>query len=124
MYLQQLDNVFSTIEYRPGKQHTNADTLSRIPVHVIHTFLPTISVDQLKVAQQKDELLKPVVDALVNNTPPGLRHAQIKGGFLCWKFKECSSKSVYNFLVLLKTWYVTRCMTRVVTWATSKLWKR
>lgn len=77
MYLQQLDNVFATIEYRPGKQHTNADTLSRIPVHVIHT----------KVAQQKDELLKPVVDALVNetslphNTPPGLRHAQIKGGF-------------------------------------------
>ena len=103
MYLQQFQY---TIEYQPGKQHTNADTLSRIPIHVIDTFLPTISADQLKAAQLEDEVLKPVVDALVNETPlpcsmpPGLRHAQLKDGLLCRKFKECSSQSVYNQLVI------------------------
>lgn len=108
LFLQQFQYQ---IVYKPGKHHTNADTLSRIPspealVATIQGFLPSYSLDQLQSAQLEDAQLRPVVVALKSGkplpagTPPGLRRGRLCKGVLCREFRECSSREAHTQLVV------------------------
>ena len=71
LFLQQFQY---RIVYKPGKGHTNADTLSRIPypealVVTIQQFLPSHNTDQLKSTQLADPQLEPIIRALEEETP-------------------------------------------------------
>ena len=94
MYLQQFQ---FTVEYRAGKQHTNADALSRMPastavVPVISNELTTPLPD-INAAEQEDDQLSTVIKALANKNPlpsstaPGLKHCFLNIGLLCHTFQ-------------------------------------
>ena len=106
MYLQQFN---FEIDYRAGKDHTNADALSRLPpadgvMPVMEYHLGDAAVDVLS-AQQADEQLSPIIVALSDNIPlprgtaPGLKQCFLKDGLLCRKFRG-PSNSEYTQLVL------------------------
>ena len=108
LFLQQFQY---RIVYKPGKGHTNADTLSRIPypealVVTIQRFLPSHNTDQLKSTQLADPQLEPIIRALEEETPlpagtpPGLRRSRLCHGLLCRDFKECSSRETRTQLVV------------------------
>ena len=93
MYLQQFQ---FTVEYRMGKQHANADAMSRVPAST--AVMPVIShqlstsVDII-AAQQADDQLSTVMKALTtksplpSTTPPGLKHCFLENGLLCRTFQ-------------------------------------
>ena len=60
-----------TIQYRPGKDHDNADALSR-PVYTIsqQSMLPQTSTDELGNAQIRDDKLQPLIWYLQDGTLP------------------------------------------------------
>jgi len=106
MYLQQFG---FHVEYCAGKNHTNADALSRISpadavMSVSHSLLGDFSID-ISAAQQADKQLSPVITALsTNSTPPhdtapGLKHCILENGLLCHKFRG-SSDDAHTHLVL------------------------
>ena len=105
LFLQQFQY---TIVYKPGKQHTYADSLSRIPqpVHIVQDILPSLSSDNLSSAQLADYQLKPVIAALKDGeplptqTPPGLKRAYLCNGILCRQYTECASKVTHTQLVI------------------------
>ena len=79
IFLQQFD---VEVEYRPGKNHENADAMSRIPyteqvIAVIQEL--NTDVDALKESQLADAQLRPIIKALQegkllpSNSTPGLR---------------------------------------------------
>jgi len=89
LYLQQFE---FTWEHRAGKNHSNADTLSRIAspnsvLGVFHQLSPPVA--NIKAAQQTDKLLSPIISALNSNSPlptdvpPGLKRVALKEGVLC-----------------------------------------
>ena len=59
------------IQYRPGKDHGNADTLSR-RVYTISQLLmfPQISTEELPKAQSRDDKLQPLIQYLKDGTLP------------------------------------------------------
>jgi len=88
LYLQQFG---FTWEHRADKRHSNPDAMSRPPptnpvLGVFHQWSP--NVDTIKAAQCTDNILSPVVSALVNNSPllantaPGLRNCKMEDGVL------------------------------------------
>ena len=100
MYLQQFN---FQVQFRSGKIHKNADTLSRRPATE-----PVISVIQqqlgrdlhmLQSAQLADQDLAPIITALTShstlpsNIAPGLhmRNVFLRDGLLCRKFRQSSS---------------------------------
>ena len=105
MYLQQFN---FEVQYRAGKDHTNADVLSRLPpadeVMTVMEYHLGGTVD-VQTAQQTDEQLSPIIVALSNNTPlprgtaPGLKQCFLKDGMLCRKFQGPSNFE-YTQLVL------------------------
>ena len=106
IYLQQFD---FEVKYRAGKEHTNADALSRIPpvdavMPVMEYQLGSATVD-LQAAQQADEQLSAVIVALSSNSPlpcrvaPGLKQCFLQNGVLCRKFQGLSNTG-YTQLVL------------------------
>ena len=108
LFLQQFQY---RIVYRPGKHHTNADALSRIPapetlVTAVQNFLPSYSPNQLRSAQMDDAQLKPIMEALERqmamplDTPPGLQRAQLHNGVLCRQYKKCSSQEEFTQFVV------------------------
>jgi transposase InsO family protein len=106
IYLQQFNFQF---EYKPGKSHGNADTMSRRPateniVTIVHQL--EINPDDMSRAQLADENLAPVIKALKEEKPlptnsaPGLRKAFIRNGLLYRKFQLSSSSSAKTQLVI------------------------
>ena len=80
------------MEYRPGKNNSNADVMSRRPstdevVALIQDL--TTDMDALKENQLSDVQLAPVVEALKGGRPPptdsapGLRRVFLQDGILC-----------------------------------------
>ena len=106
IFLQQFD---FQVEYKPGKNHENADAMSRRPsteqVLAVIQELNT-DVDALKESQLADAQLRPVIKALQerkplpSNSAPGLRQAFVQDGLLCRKFRESSSTSATTQLVI------------------------
>ena len=95
MYLQQFH---FTVEYRAGKQHTNADALSRVPASnpVMPVILKQLSTPlmEVKTAQHADNQLSTVIKALTSNNPlpsttaAGLRRCLLdNNGLLCRTFQ-------------------------------------
>ena len=106
IYLQQFN---FQCEYKPGKNHGNADTMSRRPatenvVTIVHQL--EINPDDMSRAQLADEHLTPVIKALKEEKPlptnsaPGLRKAFIRRGLLCRKFQLSSSSTAKTQLVI------------------------
>ena len=87
MYLQQFH---FTVEYRTGKQHTDADALSRVPT--FNTVMPVIS-HQLSTSPKADDQLSTVIKVLTTKSPlssttaPGLKHCFLENGLLCRTFQ-------------------------------------
>ena len=100
IFLQQFNFQF---EYKPGRSHGNADTMSRRPSTVnvlaaIHQL--DIDPDNMRRTQLADEQLAPVIKALEEGKPlpagsvPRLHRTFIQNGVLCRKFKSSSSFSM------------------------------
>ena len=97
LYLQQFDYSF---EHRPGKNHANADTMSRLPgtSSVLAVFQQLVADSSvIKAAQQADTTLAPLVTALAQRYPlpsgiaPGLQRNFLEEGVLCRMFHASSS---------------------------------
>ena len=97
------------VEYRPGKNHGNADALSRR--HPTQQAMAVIQewgadVDTLKENQLADAQIAPVVEALQegkpppSNSSPRLRRAFIQNGLLYHKFRESSLSVATTQLVV------------------------
>jgi len=94
LYLQQFE---FTWEHRAGKNHTNADALSRVGsvLRVFHQLSSPIA--NIKAAQQADKVLSPIIAALNSDVPlppdvaPGLRRVILEDGVLCRCFSPSSS---------------------------------
>ena len=95
IFLQQFD---FTVEYKPGKDHRNADALSRRrsesddQVNAVDQE-PKPSLSDIWSAQLQDSELKPLIQALKDSSPqprtrPGLRKCFIDDGVLCRKFHQ------------------------------------
>ena len=92
IFLQQFD---FTVEYKPGKDHRNADALSRRrgesddQVNAVDQE-PKPSLSDIRSAQLQDSELKPLIQALNDNSPtrPGLKRCFIDDGVLCRKFHQ------------------------------------
>ena len=106
MYLQQF--TFE-VKYRTGKNHSNADALSRRPsTEQVLTVTQHLQNDlsNLQAAQQNDSLLGPTVTALSNGSPllttkaPGLKHVFLKDGLLCCSFRQTSSSMGTTQIIL------------------------
>ena len=89
LFLQQFNLDF---QYKPGRLHTNADTLSRIPSrdNTVAAIEELISEDTLHTflkAQEEDPALGKVIEALKNGTAvpsstvPGLKRRFFKMGY-------------------------------------------
>ena len=59
------------IQYRPGKNHSNADAVSR-GVYTIsqQTLVPKTSTEKMQNAQNRDDKLQPLVQYLKDGTLP------------------------------------------------------
>eukprot|EP00731_Ephydatia_muelleri_P033855 Em0040g5a len=110
LFLQQFKLDF---QYKPGRLHTNADTLSRIPSrdNTVAAIEELISEDTLHTflkAQEEDPALGKVIEALKNGTAvpsstvPGLKKTFLQDGLLCRKFRASCSDSVCTQLVVPK----------------------
>ncbi|KAL5516223.1 hypothetical protein EMCRGX_G001504 [Ephydatia muelleri] len=110
LFLQQFKLDF---QYKPGRLHTNADTLSRIPSrdNTVAAIEELISEDTLHIflkAQEEDPALGKVIEALKNGTAvpsstvPGLKKTFLQDGLLCRKFRASCSDSVCTQLVVPK----------------------
>ena len=110
LFLQQFNLDF---QYKPGRLHTNADTLSRIPSrdNTVAAIEELISEDTLHTflkAQEEDPALGKVIEALKNGTAvpsstvPGLKKTFLQDGLLCHKFRASCSDSVCTQLVVPK----------------------
>ena len=108
IFLQQFQFEF---EYKPGKSHGNADTMSRRPptedtVAVIHQL--KIEPEDLCKAQQADDVLTQNIKTLeeekplAQGVPPGLRKKFIQNGLLCRNYQS-SSTSTTNIQVVIPT---------------------
>ena len=112
IFLQQFNLEF---QYKPGRYHTNADTLSRIPsreigdtisVTAIEELLSRDTLQSLLRAQVEDPRLGKVVEALKNGTifpsgvAPGLKRTFLHDGLLCRQFRASSSDCVHTQLVV------------------------
>ena len=96
-----MDVVSSTIfEHRHGKNHTNADTMSRLsaPSSILAVFQRLVAdLSVIKAAQQADSTLSPVVTALAQGDPlpsgiaPGLKRTFLEESVLCRMFRSSSS---------------------------------
>ena len=106
IFLQQFHFEF---EYKPGKAHGNADTMSRRPstddkVTVIHQM--DMKSEDLSKAQRADDTLLPIIKALEDgkplkqSVPPGLRKAFIEKGLLCRHYQSSTSSSAHTQLVI------------------------
>ena len=99
MFLQHFNFRF---EYKPGKNHGNADAMSRRPpsVDVVAT-VHQLELDphKMKSAQLADEKLAPVIKELEKGEPlpassaPGLRKTFLQNGLLCRKFQSTFSSA-------------------------------
>ena len=106
IFLQQFN---FQMEYRPGKNNSNAVVMSRRPstdeVVALIQDLNT-DMDALKENQLSDVQLAPVVEALKGGRPPptdsapGLRRVFLQDGILCQKFRESSSAAANIQLVI------------------------
>ena len=112
IFLQQFD---FQVEYRSGKNHENADALSRIPSteHMMAAIQElNADVDALKESQLADEQLRPIIKALqegkppLSNSAPGLQWDFAQDGLLRCKFRESSSSSATTQLVIPVTWKI------------------
>ncbi|KAL5457023.1 hypothetical protein EMCRGX_G034258 [Ephydatia muelleri] len=110
LFLQQFKLDF---QYKPGRLHTNADTLSRIPSkdNTVAAIEELVSEDTLHTflkAQEEDPALGKVIEALKNGTAvpsstvPGLKKTFLQDGLLCCKFRASCSDSVCTQLVVPK----------------------
>ena len=106
IFLQQFD---FQVEYRPGKNHENADAMCRrLTIEQVMAVIEELNtdVDALKESQLADEQLRPVIKALQEGNPPssnsapGLRRAFVQDGLLCHKFRESSSTLATTQLVI------------------------
>ena len=105
MYLQQFN---FEVQFRAGKEHTNAKALSRLPpadgVMLVMEYHLGVAVD-VQTAQRTDEQLSPIIVALSDDAPlprgtaPGLKQCFLKDGMLCRKFQGPSNLE-YTQLVL------------------------
>ena len=113
MYLQQFN---FQVEYRAGKDHTNADALSCLPpsdgvMSVMEYHLGDAAVDVMS-AQQADEQLSSIIGALSDNIPlpretaPGLKQCFLKDRLLCRRFRGPSNLE-YTQLVLPRSLHYT-----------------
>ena len=105
LYLQQFDFTF---HHRPGKNHANADAMSRL--HPIHPILPVLhqtiaDLTALKAAQQTDDSLSQIITTLSqgNPVPPGLRHVFLQHGILCRPYQPSSSSTRHTQIVIPNT---------------------
>eukprot|EP00731_Ephydatia_muelleri_P031108 Em0022g622a len=100
-------------QYKPGRLHTNADTLSRIPSrdNTVAAIEELISEDTLHTflkAQEEDPALGKVIEALKNGTAvpsstvSGLKKTFLRDGLLCRTFRASCSDSVCTQLVVPK----------------------
>ena len=110
LFLQQFNLDF---QYKPGRLHTNADTLSRIPSrdNTVAAIEELISEDTLHTflkAQEEDPALGKVIETLKNGTAvpsstvSGLKKTFLQDGLLCRKFRASCSDSVCTQLVVPK----------------------
>ena len=110
LFLQQFNLDF---QYKPGRLHTNADTLSRIPsrddtVAAIEELISEDTLHTFLKAQEEDPALARVIEALKNGTAflsstvPGLKKTFLLDGLLCRKFRVPCSESVRTQLVVPK----------------------
>lgn len=108
LFLQQFNLDF---QYKPGRLHTNADTLSRIPsrddtVAAIEELTSEGTLHTFLKAQEEDPALGKVIEALKNGTVfpsctvPGLKKTFLQDGLLCRKFRASCSDSVRTQLVV------------------------
>ena len=122
LFLQQFNLDF---QYKPGRLHTNADTLSRIPSrdNTVAAIEELISEDTLHTflkAQEEDPALGKVIEALKNGTAvpsstvPGLKKTFLQDGLLCHKFRASCSDSVCTQLVVPKGHVKIMHMSRVI----------
>ena len=96
MYLQQFN---FEVQYRAGKENTNADALSRLPPADV--VMPVMEIGgtrvDVQVAQKADEQLSSIVTALSSNSPVpckialGLEQCYLNDGGLCCKFQGLSN---------------------------------
>ena len=95
LFLQQFNY---DIVYKPGKTHSNADAMSRIPTqdNCIVVVQDVCPLDKLQQEQAKDKQLQPLLVALEKQQPlpnsiaPGLKQAFLFNGVLCRHFGEAS----------------------------------
>ena len=86
-WIERLAEFTFTIEHRPGQQHTNADSLSRIDhcnqcgetmldeqannaISSVSKWVPEWSIDELKAHQSKDPDIKEMINWIQTNTLP------------------------------------------------------
>ena len=100
LFLQQFD---LQIVYKPGKQHANANALSRTPVKVGAVQLQDLLTIILK---RQDPELATAITLLTNNEPlkspavaPGLQRSFFKDGILCREYTDSSNTSYVQFVV-------------------------
>ena len=109
LYLQQFDFTF---HHRPGKNHANADAMSRL--HPIHPILPVLhqtiaDLTALKAAQQTDDSLSQIITTLTQgnpvppDVPPGLWHVFLQHGILCRPYQPSSSSTRHTQIVIPST---------------------
>lgn len=107
MYLQQFD---FQVEYRAGKNHGNADTMSRIPSSdlAMSVLIAELggNVTEVQAAQSADPELVPIITALSNSNPPprniapGLKRCFLNNGLLR-RTSQGSSTSTSHTQVIL-----------------------
>ena len=99
------------VVYKPGKQHTNADSLSRVPSDMVSVaaIAPSDSTGTMitATAQAQDPALTKVIKLLAQNKPlhssdvaPGLTRAYLKDGLLCREFNDSTTKTNHVQLVV------------------------
>ena len=99
LFLQQFD---LQIVYKPGKQHTNADALSRTPAKVGAVQLQDLLTINLKMQAQDPELATVITLNESLKSPavaPGLKRSFFKDGILCREYTDSSNTSHVQLVV-------------------------